>query len=130
MQTRKLWKKLQNSPYSYIIKPYRDDELKTTIEMALHKHQRNQEEMESEVGLLTTKLEELKIGRIGLKKINSTYYLSTILCNGFLMIGYMVFILYFVKIQFSLTAPITILLLSISLFPSRNIRSVEGFKKY
>ncbi len=86
--------------------------------------------MESEVGLLTTKLEELKIGRIGLKKIDSIYYLSTILCNGFLMIGYMVFILYFVKIQFSLTAPITILLLSISLFPSRNIRSVEGFKKY
>jgi 1,2-diacylglycerol 3-beta-glucosyltransferase len=34
------------------------------------------------------------------------------------MIGYMVFILYFLKIQFSLTAPITIVLLStIAFFP-------------
>jgi len=53
-----------------------------------------------------------------IKKIDSIYYLSTILCNGFVMMGYMVFILYFANIQFSLTAPIIIVLLStLAFFP-------------
>ena len=55
----------ETSPYGYIIKPYNEDELKTTIEMALHKHIKYQETIESEVGSLSTKLNEIKIGRIG-----------------------------------------------------------------
>ena len=42
-----LRKAQETSPYGYIIKPYCENELKTTIEMALHKHQRNQEEIKS-----------------------------------------------------------------------------------
>jgi cellulose synthase/poly-beta-1,6-N-acetylglucosamine synthase-like glycosyltransferase/CheY-like chemotaxis protein len=63
------------SPYGYIIKPYKEDELKTTIEMALHKHIRYQETIEYEVGSLTTKLNEIKTGRIGII-ITSTFILS------------------------------------------------------
>ena len=55
----------KTSPYGYIIKPYNEDELRTTIEMALHKHIRYQETIESEVESLSTKLNEIKTGRIG-----------------------------------------------------------------
>jgi 1,2-diacylglycerol 3-beta-glucosyltransferase len=47
-----------------------------------------------------------------LKKIDSVYYLSTLLLNGFVMIGYIIFVLYFVSIQFSLTAPLLIVFLA------------------
>ena len=55
----------ETSPYGYIIKPYNEAELKTTIEMALHKHIRYQETIKSEVESLSTKLNEIKTGRIG-----------------------------------------------------------------
>ena len=55
----------KTSPYGYIIKPYNEDELKSTIEMALHKHIKYQETIESEVESLSTKLSEIKMGRIG-----------------------------------------------------------------
>ena len=77
-----LKKAQETSPYGYIIKPYDENELKTTIEMALHKHQRNQEEIKSEVGLLTTKLAELKIGRIGV--IITTTSIIILMVNGFI----------------------------------------------
>lgn len=78
---KKTLKKAQEtSPYGYIIKPYGENELKTTIKMALHKHQRNQEEIESEVGLLTTKLEELKIGGIGV--ILTTTFIMALMVYG------------------------------------------------
>ena len=77
-----LKKAQETSPYGYIIKPYGENELKTSIEMALHKHQRNQEEIESEVGLLTTKLEELKIGRIGV--ILTTTLIMALMVYGIL----------------------------------------------
>ena len=77
-----LRKAQETSPYGYIIKPYCENELKTTIEMALHKHQRNQEEIKSEVGLLTTKLEELKIGRIGV--IITTTFIMGLMVYGFI----------------------------------------------
>jgi cellulose synthase/poly-beta-1,6-N-acetylglucosamine synthase-like glycosyltransferase/CheY-like chemotaxis protein len=65
----------ETSPYGYIIKPYNGDELKTTIEMALHKHIRYQETIKSEVESLSTKLNEIKMGRIGVI-ITSTIILS------------------------------------------------------
>ena len=65
----------ETSPYGYIIKPYNEDGLKTTIEMALHKHIRYQETIKSEVESLSTKLNEIKIGRIGVI-ITSTIILS------------------------------------------------------
>jgi len=77
-----LKKAQETSPYGYIIKPYGENELKTTIEMALHKHQRNQEEIKSEVGLLTTKLTELKIGRIGV--IITTTSIIVLMVYGFI----------------------------------------------
>ena len=53
-----------------------------------------------------------------LKKIDSVYYLSTLLLNGFVMIGYIIFVLYFVSIQFSLTAPLLIVFLAtVAFFP-------------
>jgi cellulose synthase/poly-beta-1,6-N-acetylglucosamine synthase-like glycosyltransferase/CheY-like chemotaxis protein len=55
----------ETSPYGYIIKPYNKAELKTTIEMALHKHIKYQETIVSEVESLSTKLNEIKMGRIG-----------------------------------------------------------------
>ena len=70
----------ETSPYGFIIKPFNQDELKTTIEMALHKHQKNQEEIQSEVGLLTTKLGELKIGRIGV--IITTTFIMVLMVYG------------------------------------------------
>lgn len=65
----------KTSPYGYIIKPYNEDELRTTIEMALHKHIRYQETIESEVESLSTKLNEIKTGRIGVI-VTSTLILS------------------------------------------------------
>jgi 1,2-diacylglycerol 3-beta-glucosyltransferase len=65
----------ETSPYGYIIKPYNEDELKTTIEMALHKHIKYQETIESEVESLSTKLNEIKMGRIGVI-VTSTLILS------------------------------------------------------
>ena len=55
----------ETSPYGYIIKPYNEDELNSTIEMALHKHIKYQETIDSEVESLSTKLSEIKMGRIG-----------------------------------------------------------------
>ena len=55
----------ETSPYGYIIKPYNEAELKTTIEMALHKHIKYQETIKSEIESLSTKLNEIKTGRIG-----------------------------------------------------------------
>jgi cellulose synthase/poly-beta-1,6-N-acetylglucosamine synthase-like glycosyltransferase/CheY-like chemotaxis protein len=65
----------ETSPYGYIIKPYNEDELKSTIEMALHKHIKYQETIESEVESLSTKLSEIKMGRIGVI-VTSTVILS------------------------------------------------------
>lgn len=67
----------ETSPYGYIIKPYNEAELKTTIEMALHKHITYQETIESELGSLSTKLNEIKIGRVGVV-ITSALILSMI----------------------------------------------------
>ena len=53
------------SPYGYIIKPYQEEELKTTIEMALHKHQADQLKIKDVVEKLTTKEEEFKIEKAG-----------------------------------------------------------------
>ncbi len=55
----------ETSPYGYIIKPYRENELKTTIEMALHKHQKDQEMIGSVAETMTIKEDELKIEKIG-----------------------------------------------------------------
>jgi PAS domain S-box-containing protein len=41
-------------PYGYILKPFKDRELRTTIEMALHKHQMEKKVRESEQWLFTT----------------------------------------------------------------------------
>ena len=68
----------ETSPYGYIIKPYNEEELKSTIEMALHKHVRYQETIESEVESLSTKLSEIKTGRIGVI-VTSTLILSMML---------------------------------------------------
>ncbi len=61
----------KTSPYGYLIKPYREQELKTTIEMVLHKHQKDQERIGSVAEALTTKEEELKIEKIGVLIISA-----------------------------------------------------------
>lgn len=55
----------ETSPYGYIVKPYTEEELKTTVEMALHKHQADQEKLRKVIKKLTTKEEELKIEKTG-----------------------------------------------------------------
>jgi len=72
------------SPYGYIIKPYLEEELKTTIEMALHKHQADQLKIKDVVKKLTTKEEELKIEKLPNRFPNSdvTYNPNPVLSQG------------------------------------------------
>lgn len=55
----------ETSPYGYIVKPYRENELKATIEMALGKHKADQEKIKQVTEKLTTKEQELKIEKVG-----------------------------------------------------------------
>ncbi|MBU7047482.1 MAG: response regulator [Theionarchaea archaeon] len=51
---RKLQRAMVTGPYGYILKPFEDRELRTTIEMALYKHKMEKKLKESEQWLATT----------------------------------------------------------------------------